>query len=142
MAQIKSADRISKKYAEVTPQRAQEYADGVANPRTDWATATKAAEENFKTGVTLAANAGRFGRGVLKAGSAKWLKGAKEKGTARFGAGVSLAKDAYQQGFEPYRSAIEGTTLPPRYARRDPRNLQRVVAIATRLGQVKDSATK
>jgi hypothetical protein len=142
MASIKSADRISNKYATVTPQRANEYAEGVKNPRTDWATAAAAAEENFKSGVTAAANAGRFGKGVRKAGSAKWLKGATDKGTVRFGAGVALAKDAYQAGFDPYRQAIESLTLPPRFARRDPRNLQRVTAIATKLGAVKEAQGK
>jgi len=142
MASIKSADKIATKYSTVTPQRATEYAEGIANPRVDWAQATAAANANYTTAVTAAANAGRFAKGVQKAGSGKWQKGAREKGAARFGAGVTLAKDSYQQGFEPYRAGIESTTLPPRYPRRDPRNLQRVVAIATKLGQIREAAGK
>ena len=34
----------------------------------------------------------------------------------------------YEKGFQPYRDAIEKTTLPARFARRDPRNLERVRA--------------
>lgn len=142
MAFVKSADRVATKYASVTPARSQEYADGVANPRVPWAQATQAAEANYKQAVTAAANAGRFGKGVAKSGDAKWQRGAKEKGTARFGAGVSLAKDAYQAGVAPYLDAIGRTTLPPRFPRRDPRNLDRVRVIATALGQQKESMGK
>lgn len=140
MAQIKDLAGIANKFQTVTPQRASEYAAGAASPRTDWAQATKAAEASYKDGVTKAANAGRFGAGVSKAGTAKWQKGIKDKGEARFGAGVAMAGPAYQEGFAKYHQVIASTTLPPRYARRDPRNLQRVAAIATALGKAKESA--
>lgn len=141
MAQIKDLASIAKKFSEVTPQRAGEYEAGVRNPRVDWAQATAAAEASYKEGVTKAANAGRFGKGVRKAGTAKQQNGALEKGVSRFGPGVSLAKPAFEAGFAPYHQAISATTLPPRYARRDPRNLTRVAAIATALGKVKEAAS-
>ncbi|GAH64795.1 unnamed protein product, partial [marine sediment metagenome] len=62
-----------------------------------------------------------------------------EKGTARWGPGVSLAQDLYGRNFAPYRDAIERVTLPPRYAKRDPRNLARVKAVVDALIAAKES---
>jgi hypothetical protein len=133
---------IAEKFATVTPQRADQYTKGVQAPRVDWAQATAASEESYKAGVTAAAVAGRFGKGVRKAGSAKWQKGAIEKGSTRFQTGVALAKDDYQQGFAPYHQVISGLTLPPRFSRRDPRNIARVTAVATALGKAKEAMLK
>jgi hypothetical protein len=138
----KDLSSIAEKFATVTPQRADQYAMGVQNPKTDWAQATAAAEENYKSAVTAAASAGRFGKGVRKAGSAKWQKGATEKGPTRFAAGVSLAKDAFQTGFAPFHQVLAALTLPPRFSRRDPRNLNRVGAVATALGKAKEALLK
>jgi len=140
MAQIKDLAGIAGKFAAVTPQRAPEYALGSANPRRDWAQATAAAEESYKAGVTAAIGRGSFGKGVRKAGTAKQQKGVREKGESRFAAGVAISGPAYQEGFGPYHQVIASTTLPPRFARRDPRNLQRVAAIATALGKAKEAA--
>ena len=139
MAQIKDLAGIANKFATVTPQRAAEYEVGSANPRRDWAQATKAAEESYKAGVASAIARGSFGKGVAKAGTAKQQKGVREKGVARFGAGVAIAGPAYQEGFGPYHQIIASTTLPARFARRDPRNLLRVAAIASALGKAKES---
>jgi len=142
MAQIKSLDRIAAKYGSVTPQRSAEYQDGVNNPRRSWSSGAVAQEAAYKEGVTAAANAGRFGKGVRAAGDSKWQKGALEKGVQRWPAGVQLGQDAYQAGFAPYASAIGSVTLSPRYKRRDPRNLQRVADVANALGRVKEAGLK
>jgi len=142
MAAIKSAEKASEKFVQRAAVAGTAYNEGVAAPRTDWATATKAAEDNYKTGVAAASNAGRFGKGVSKAGSSKWQKAAQEKGSARFASGVASAQQAYSEGFEPYRARIASLTLPARYPRRDPRNLQRVTAVATALGSLKESTAK
>lgn len=138
MAAIKSIADIGKKFIDVTPQRASEYAAGVANPKKDWETATSAAEDNYEQGVQAAMQLKSFGRGVKEAGTGKYQRGVKEKGVARWPAGVRLALDAFVKGFGPYRDEIERTTLPQRYARRDPRNLDRVAAIDKALGSLKE----
>jgi len=142
MANIKSLDRIAAKYGSVTPQRSQDYADGIANPRRSWSQGALAAEQAFKEGVTAAATAGRFGKGVRAAGDGKWLDGATKKGVQRWGPGVQMGQDRYQQGFAPYASAIGSATLPPRYKRRDPRNLERVRAVVEAVSRVKEAAAK
>lgn len=139
MGFIRSIENIAKKWATVTPGRTQDYADGVTNPRRDWATATAAAEGAYESGVTQAIAKKRFGKGVKAAGSEKWQRGAIDKGTARWGPGVALAENLYSTNFAPYRDAIERTTLPPRYAKRDPRNLDRVKAVVNALVAAKES---
>ena len=137
MAAMKSLEETSKKWATVTPQRSGEFEAGVRNPKRDWATTTAAAEDAYKAGVTKAASEGRFGRGVRSAGNAKWQDGAISKGVVRWGPGVAAGQGNYQAGFSPYHNALSSKTLSPRYAKRDPRNLQRVkdvvdVMIATK----------
>lgn len=139
MAFIRSIDQIAKKWAMVTPGRTEDYRAGVENPRRDWGTATAAAEGAYEAGVTQAIAKKRFGKGVKAAGSEAWARGAVEKGTARWGPGVTLAQDKYQRNFAPYRDAIERVTLPPRFARRDPRNLERVKAVVNALIAAKEA---
>jgi len=138
MAAIKSISDIAKKFIDVTPGRSAQYADGVRNPKKDWQQATEAAEANFEAGVQKAVANKSFGKGVKEAGTAKYQKGVAEKGISRWPVGVSLAQDAFAKGFGPFRDVIERTTLPQRFARRDPRNLLRVAAIAKALGDAKE----
>lgn len=133
MPKIRGASEVSKKWARVTPERAEDYKLGVMNPKKDWAAETKAAEDNYEAGVKAAITKKSFGKGVDKAGTAKWQKGAVEKGVERFGPGVQKAQAAYEAGFAPYRDVIENTTLPKRYPKGDPRNIARVTAMAKAL---------
>lgn len=142
MAAIKSLETSAQKLVSNAQNAAPAYAEGTASPRRPWAQSAKAAEASYQQGVTKAAAAGSFGKGVSAAGDAKYSKGCSEKGTVRFGPGVAVAADAYKQGFQPYHSIIAGLTLTPRRARRDPANLQRVSQIATALGQAKEARTK
>lgn len=133
MAQIKTTDRIAEKWARVTPQRSQDYTDGIENPRRPWAEASAAAEDTYKAGVTAAAGKGRYGKGIRAAGNDKWQRRSREKGPQRFSEGVQLAQADYQAGFAPFADTIRSTALPPRYPKGDPRNYARVQAIGTAL---------
>lgn len=139
MAFIRSVDQIANKWAEVTPMRSADYAAGIASPRRSWAAATKAAEASYEGGVTKAIGRKAFGKGVAKAGDEKWSRKASTRGVANWGPGVADAKGDYAAGFAPYHAAIAATTLPPRYPRRDPRNLARVKAIVDALVIKKES---
>lgn len=139
---IKDLASVTKKYTEVTPQRAPQYEAGVRNPVRDWAIGASGANDAWKAGIQEAVSKDKFKAGVAKAGTAAWQKGAVEKGVARFGPGVLVAGPDYQAGFAPYHAAIERIVLPPRYARRDPRNLARVATVATALGAVKVATVK
>lgn len=139
MAHIRSVDQIAKKWAEVTPMRTDEYAAGIANPRRSWAAGAKAAEASYEEGVKKAMSHKAFGKGVTKAGDEKWQRKASINGVRNWGPGVAEAQGDYAAGFAPYQAAIASTTLPPRYPRRDPRNLARVKAIVDALVAKKET---
>lgn len=131
MAKIKA--NYGEKWARVTPQRTQDYADGVQNPRNDWQKATVDGAANYAAGVQAAITAGSFQKGVNKAGNAKWQQKSVELGAPRFGQGVQNAQPDYEKGFAPYAAVISSLNLPPRYPKGDPRNLERVKAVSTAL---------
>lgn len=142
MAEIKDLVRIAKKYVDVASLAGPQYEDGVRNPKRDWEQATAAAEGAYRDGITKSLARGSFGKGVHNAGTAKQQKGSIEKGVARYGPGVTLAKGAFQEGFAPYHAVISGLTLKPRYAKRDPRNLERVAQVAKALGDAKEASLR
>jgi len=87
--------------------------------------------------MATAAATDAFAKGISKAGSVKWQARALQKGPGRFAEGVMVGGDDYEKGFAPFRDEIEKTVLPPRFPKRDPRNIQRVSTIATALGKKK-----
>lgn len=138
MAKIRPIGSIGAKYKEVTPARAPEYAKGVKDPKEDWEKATKAAEGNYEEGVKAAIARKGFSKGVAKAGTESWQDGAINKGVDRYGPGVVAGADKYATNFAPYRDVIEKTALPKRYPKGDPRNIERVAAIAKALREKKE----
>lgn len=137
---IKSATEIANKWQTVTPGRSAQYAEGVKAPLADWAGQTAAAAANYQAGVQAAIGKQRFQKGVAKAGTAGWQKGAIEKGVSRFGQGVSMAGPAYAEGFAPYASTIAGLTLPARRPAGDPGNIDRVRVVAAALNAKKNAS--
>lgn len=133
MADIKDTAQIAAKWARVTPQRAEDYRLGVESPRRDWQQATIAAAGRYAAGVQAALQNKLYEKGVNRATSQKWQRRALELGPARFAQGVSASGDAYQTGYEPYRQTIANLRLPPRGPAGDPRNLDRVAAVAKAL---------
>lgn len=133
MPAIRSVSEIAGKWGSVTPQRTAYYEQGVERPLNDWETNTAAAEDAYSQGVQRAAAEGRFGRGVAEAGTEKWRRKATTVGVQRWGPGVQVAEDDFSRGFSRYRDVIEATTLPPRYPRGDPRNMERSATMARAL---------
>lgn len=135
MAKVRSG--TGEKWARVTAQRSDDYQNGVNNPRTDWQAATLAGAKNQADGVQKAIQEKRFEKGVQRAGSQKWAKGATQKGVQRFASGVQVAQGDFESGIAPYLSVIEQTNLPPRYPKGDPRNIERVKTMADALRKKK-----
>jgi hypothetical protein len=139
MPQVKSIDRISSKWARVASVSQGEYEEGVRNPRSDWAEQARLAEGNYERGVQQSIQRKAFGKGVAKAGTAKWQERTLTKGPSRWADGIQQSKNAYEQGFAPYREVIQRTTLPPRGPKGDPKNVQRVAVLAEALHSEKIS---
>jgi len=137
MANIKSIDRATEKWKRQSSVSGPEYKAGIEAPRTDWAAATLAAENNYNAGVQAAIARKAFGKGVQKAGSPKWKDKALSVGVNRWSEGISTSTDAYAKGFGPFRDVISKLTLPPRGAKGSPGNIQRVAAVANALHEEK-----
>jgi hypothetical protein len=136
---VPSVASVAQKWARRAASASGEYESGVKGTQRSWATAAKAAENNYKTGVTAAANAGRFGKGIDRAGDAKWKKGAVEKGPARYAQGVGVGEGDYSGAVAPYLEAISRVDLPPRGPAGSEGNYNRVAAVGKALRQLKIS---
>jgi len=136
---VPSASNIAKKWARVTAERTVDYEQGVRNPQADWADETQAAEGRYEEGLKLSMAQKRFGKGVGAAGTAKQQKASIEKGVeeGRWSGGVRVAEPEMASGMDAVVRVMEGVKLPPKYPKGDPRNLERVKAVAMALSAMK-----
>jgi len=130
---LRKLEDIVKKWSEVTPNRATYYEAGIRAPLRDWATRAAAANDAWKAGITDAASKDLFKKGVTKAGTDKWQRKALAVGPGRFAEGVRVAAPDYQEGWAPYHEVLSKLELPQRGRRGDPKNIERVRAIAQAL---------
>lgn len=133
MVKTKGVERTVAKWKSKVAGAGADYIDGVTNPKADWQTETSKAEGSYEQGVTNAISRKAFGKGVAKAGTAKWQTGAIEKGGTRWTAGVALAEDEYRMGMGEVIQVIESTALPPRGPKGDPKNYDRTRILGTKL---------
>jgi len=134
---VPSVSRVAEKWARRSASASGEYEDGVRSTQRSWAAAAGAAEKNYVAGVTAAAGAGRFGKGVTKAGDAKWKKNAVEKGPTRYAQGVGVAMADYAGQVGPYLEVIGRTDLPMRGPVGSEANYGRVATIGKALRAAK-----
>ncbi len=139
MPAIRDTRQLQEKWARKAQQATPDYESGVRQPKTDWQQAAEAARDAWAQGVQQAVQRNAFASGVRRVGTQKWQSGAVEKGARRYGEGVNVAaqQNAWQQGFEPFAQVIQGTTLPPRGPKGDPRNIERVATMARALREAK-----
>jgi hypothetical protein len=138
-ASVPSIQNVASKWARRAASASGEYEAGVRGSTKSWAGAAKAGENNYKAAVTAAAGAGRYGKGVDRAGDAKWKRGAIEKGPMRFSQGVGVAEKDYADQMAPYLQAIGSIDLPARGPAGSEGNYARVSAIGKGLRQLKQS---
>jgi hypothetical protein len=134
-----NSSAIAKKWATRAGSAGGAYKDGVTSTPKDQAALAIAAAPNYEEGISSAIADKRFEKGLAKSGKAGWLKGASGKGATNYPAGVRLAEADYQSGVQPYLSALDSITYPPRGPRRSPQNIARVQAVMDALGKLKES---
>lgn len=122
---VKPIGEVVEKFVRRAGQATDDYKHGVDTTEKDWSSLTSAAEPSYETGVTQAITDKRFGKGVKKAGTEKWRRGASGKGADRYGPGVRESMDAYQKGVQPYLDELSRLTLRPRGPRGSDGNYQR-----------------
>jgi len=130
---VKSAEEVSRKWAEVTPQRSSYYEAGAAVAGSDWEAKTAAAASAYRSAVTSPNIEAMFRGGVKRAGGAKYERKVKDVGVQRFGAGVAAAQEDMKTGVEPMLSTIAALTLSTRQPRGSAANYRRVEEVGTAL---------
>ncbi len=123
---VKPIDESAGRWERRSSAAAADYVRGTDNPKRPWAESTLAAEANYKAAIIAAANAGRQGAGVRKAGNAKWKSAIDRKGSANFQTGVTGAGQDWAAGSRPFQMAVANVTLPARGAKGSAQNYQRV----------------
>ncbi|MBA7520722.1 hypothetical protein ES705_12818 [subsurface metagenome] len=134
---VKSAAAIAEKWGRVTPERAEDYENGVRNPLKDWADETAEAEDRYEAGIKSAMTRKAFGKGVRKTGTAKQKSASILKGIPRWPEGVRGAVSDMEKGIAPVVEVLKNLELPKRYETGDPRNIERVKAIQQALHKMK-----
>jgi len=134
---VKDAASSATKFVQRAQAAAPDYAKGVAGAGARWAAATAGANDSYVAGVTAAANAGRFKKGVEAAGPAKYETAATGKGAQRYAPGIQLAGPNWQNKTSPYLDTIASLTLPPRRPKGDPSNYVRSQAVGEALRKKK-----
>lgn len=137
---LKSIDAIAQKFVTRGQAAAPDYSAGVSDPRRDWATQTAAAKESYNQGVQASIARDGFTKGVNAAGTSKWQRKAKDVGAGRYPQGIGAAKPDFAAGFKTAYDVIANTDLPPRFAKGDARNRDRVAVIDDRLRAAKIGA--
>jgi len=130
---VPSADEVALKWSEETPRRATYYEKNTPASADRWEANTAAAAETFKSAVQAADIARKFAGGVKKAGGEKFRRKVEAVGGARFGPGVTAAKDDMKTGVDPYLAVIGATEIGVRKPRGDPANYDRVKKIGDAL---------
>lgn len=135
---IPTISEVSKKWSTVTPGRKSYYISGVQKV-TDWAGPTAEAEGNYETGVTEAIADKRFGKGVVKTGTAGWKEPTIRKGGRNWGPGVRDGGPKYEKNFAPFMTEIRARKAdePPKFPKGSPENLARVEHYAMALRRKK-----
>lgn len=129
--------RVCNRWKKNTSQAGKDYEDGIRNPKRSWGKNTCEAQNCYKAGVDAGHARGAFKKGVKKKGIKGWLIPTLLKGPTRFAQGVSTAGGTYASGYIKYHKIIKRTSLPGRYPRGDPRNINRCSTLCTALGQAK-----
>jgi len=113
MVKVKPIEHAKANYrpgASVAPSK---YREGVSRATGVIAAAIEA-EELWKAKMSEAIAEGRRAKGLSKVSDEEWRKMALEKGAARIGPGMTAAVDKWAARWNPFRSALEAVSLPPR----------------------------
>jgi hypothetical protein len=124
MANTKPLSQVVDKWQRRASVAQNDYTLGVQNPRKPWDQAALDGEENYRQGVTAAANS---------AGLTKWQTNSLKKGPGRFTEGVIIAGPDFSKKIQMVLQTIQAVTLPERGPKGSPQNFQRVQPIGDAL---------
>jgi hypothetical protein len=130
---VKPTAHVVSKWVRRVGAATEDYRAGVQGKGGKWAQNASAAHGNYTAGVTQAAQAGRFAKGIARVGPGKYEHGATVKGTERYGPGAMAGEQYFSAGIAPVLEAIGRTDLPPRGPRGAEGNYNRSTTMAKAL---------
>ena len=130
---IKTIAESTEKWQTRAMGAADVYTAGAEAAADLWEKNTVGAQENYRLGITAAGVPNRFGRGVKRAGAAKFARKIREVARDRFAPGIGAATEDYKSRVEPFFSTIAALTLSARKPRGDPSNYRRVEEVGKAL---------
>jgi len=133
MTTIKSLDKIQAKWAQVTPERAPFYEEGIKAPGKDWSTEAAKGQIAYEAAMRDPNVLAQRAKQIKVVGTEKWSRKSQAVGPSRFREGVPAAADDFGKGFSPFHATIASLALPEKGARGDPKNYARVKAIGDAL---------
>ena len=139
MVQVKPQSEITENFIAGAARAPAKYQKGVQ--RADWQgpASSEASEANYGAGVTEAVQNKTRQRGVQNVSNADWQRKAADVGAKRIGKGMADAAPKQAQNWAPYRSFLEGTSLPEK-SRNATENIQnRLIPIAQGMQDLKKS---
>ena len=137
MAKTKDVSTAAAKFARNAGGRSVDYADGIQNVgAAAFEAAAKAGEQNWQIGIQNAIAAKAREKGLQGAGE-KYMRNALGKGQSNYASGVAAAEGDYAKGVAPYTATLQALVLPPKGPKGDPKNIERVRAVATALSNKK-----
>jgi hypothetical protein len=138
-AVVRNPGNVGRKWAARAASAQGEYQDGVQGAGQRWQSNSAAAHASWQQGVTAAAGRGAYGKGIQRAGAAKYTRNATEKGPARYAQGVAVGEADYHAAVTPFLQAIASVDLPARGPAGSEGNYARVAAIGKALRKLKES---
>jgi len=121
-----SADDIKTAYVGSASRASTAYTKGVdANTDAMDRAKSDAAEGSFNAAMTTVLANKLRQKGLADVTQEEWKTKAKTLGAPRLGTGIAAAGDSQKAGFEPYRSALSGLSLPDKVPDDPLGNLQR-----------------
>ena len=133
--QIKDVTTLSQKFSSRAAAAAPQYVTGVQTTTKSQSGAAIAAAPVWAQAVQNAVTKGTYQKGLAKSGDAKWAANAAAMGATRYPQGVQAAGPAWASGVQPYFTALQGLTLPPRQVKGQ--NIARVQAVDDLLQKIK-----
>jgi len=141
MVKIKSLEDIATKYVEVAPTKAPYYEKEVKAAGDDWKEGALAGQKAYETAMRDPKVLARRKEQIDDAAKEKYVRKAGTLGPDRYAAGTAAAKEDFRSGFEKYHGVIAALTLPERGPRGDPKNINRVKAVADALHKARVGAS-
>ena len=117
MVKIKSSSDIDKSYKDAIGRVPAKYKEGVSRT-TNWQekASSESAETLWNQRIMEAASAKRRQKAVSQVSNADWQSKASNIGATRIGPGMTASADKRTRNFEPFRAAIESTSIADKTA--------------------------